>query len=222
MIVRWPGHIQPGTVVEDLVSSIDFAPTFLSVAGIVPSQHLQGQVFFGPRHKTRDYVYAARDRCDETVDRIRCVRSKRYKYIRNYYPERPYTQFNGYKRLQYPMLTVLQVLHKQGRLTPEQARFLAPTRPKEELYDLQEDPHELHNLAEDRKFRSVLRRHSRKLDEWIKTTEDQGEQPEDPNVIASWQQEMANSYRQQMEKRGLAPDISDEEYLQWWEKKLLG
>jgi uncharacterized sulfatase len=222
LIIRWPGHIQPGTVVEDLVSTVDFAPTFLQAAGIIPPKHLQGHDFLSPEKKTREYIFAARDRCDETLDRIRCVRSKRYKYIRNYYPERPYTQFNGYKRLQYPMLTVMQVLHKEGKLTPEQAQFMAPTRPKEELYDLQEDPHELHNRAENRKFRSVLRRHSRKLDEWIKETGDQGEQPEDPKVIAYWQEEMAKSYKQQMEKRGLAPDISDEEYLKWWEKKLLG
>jgi uncharacterized sulfatase len=222
MIVRWPGHIQPGTVVDDLISTIDFAPTFLRIAGIEPPKHLQGHDFLGPGKRTHEYIFAARDRCDGTVDRIRCVRSKRYKYIRNYCPDRPYTQFNAYKKLQYPVLTVMQVLHKQGKLTPEQAQFMAPTRPKEELYDLQNDPHELHNLADDRKLRGVLREHSRKLDAWIKTTRDQGEQPEDPKVVAYWQNDMARSYKEQMEKRGLSPDVSDEEYLKWWEKKLLG
>ena len=140
VIIRWPGHIQPGTVVDDFISAIDFAPTFLQAAGIVPPPHLQGHSFFGPGKKKQDYIFAARDRCDGTVDRIRCVRSKRYKYIRNYYPDRPYTQFNAYKKLQYPVLTLMQVLHKEGKLTPEQAQFMAPTRPKEELYDLQNDP----------------------------------------------------------------------------------
>ena len=222
VIIRWPGHIQPGTVVDDFVSTIDFAPTFLQAAGVVPPQHLQGHNFLGPGEKKQEYIFAARDRCDGTVDRIRCVRSKRYKYIRNYYPDRPYTQFNAYKKLQYPVLTLMQVLHKEGKLTPEQAQFMAPTRPQEELYDLQKDPHELHNLADDRKHRRLLREHSRKLDEWIKATGDQGEQPEDPKVVAYWQKDMAESYQKQMEKRGLSPDISDEEYLKWWEKKLLG
>jgi arylsulfatase A-like enzyme len=86
MIIRWPGHIEPGTVVEDLVSSLDFAPTFLSMVGIEPPEHLQGHVVVGPKKRTRKYIIAARDRCDVTVDRIRCVRSQRYKYIRNYYP----------------------------------------------------------------------------------------------------------------------------------------
>jgi len=220
MIVRWPGQIQPGTVVDDLVSSIDFAPTFLQAAGVLVPKHLQGRNFLGAEKK-HDCIFAARDRCDGTVDRIRCVRSKRYKYIRNYYPDRPYTQFNAYKKLQYPALTVLQVLHKEGKLTPAQARFMAATRPREELYDLQSDPHELHNLADNRKFRSVLREHSRKLDAWIKSTGDQGEVPEDPKAIAAAQNAMAESFRQRMEERGLSPNISDEEYLAWWEKKLL-
>ncbi len=222
MIVRWPGHIQPGTVVEDFISAIDFAPTFLAAAGIAPAPYLQGHNFFDQRGKKREYIFAARDRCDGTVDRIRCVRSQRYKYIRNYYPERPYTQFNAYKKLQYPMLTLMQVLHNQGKLTPQQEQFLAPSRPKEELYDLQQDPDELHNLADDRKLQKVLREHSRKLDEWIKSTKDQGEQAEDPQVVAYWQDDMTKSYMQEMSKRNLSPDISDEEYLKWWEKKLLG
>jgi N-sulfoglucosamine sulfohydrolase len=222
VLLRWPGHIEPGTVLDDLISAIDFAPTCLQAAGVTPPRHLQGRNFLDPKGKAPGYVFAARDRCDGTVDRIRCVRSKRYKYIRNYYPDRPYTQFNAYKKLQYPVLTLMQVLNQEGKLTPEQAQFMAPARPKEELYDLQNDPCELHNLAEDREFRNVLREHSRKLDAWIKSTGDQGEQPEDPNVVAYWQQDMAESYKKQMEKRGLSPDISDEEYLKWWEKKLLG
>jgi len=222
MIVRWPGHIEPGTVVDDLVSTIDFAPTFLSMAGVKPAEHLQGHVTFGPEKKTREYIFAARDRCDETVDRIRCVRSKRYKYIRNYYPERPYTQLNAYKKLQYPVLTLLQILHKQGKLTADQERFMASTRPPEELYDLQEDPHELRNLAGEPKLRKVLREHSRKLDQWVKATGDKGETAESPAVIAHWQAQMAEYWKQRMAKRELAPDISDEDYLKWWEEKLLG
>ena len=222
MMVRWPGHIEPGTVVDDLVSSVDFAPTFLSLAGIKPPKHLQGHPFLGPDRKTRACVFAARDRCDGTVDRIRCVRSRRYKYIRNYYPDRPYTQFNGYKKLQYPVLTLMQVLHKQGKLTPGQARFMAPTRPEEELYDLEQDPFEVRNLADDPEHNSVLKDHRVKLDEWIKATKDQGEKPEQAEEVTYWQEDMARSFEQRMKQRGLSADISDEDYLKWWEKKLFG
>jgi N-sulfoglucosamine sulfohydrolase len=222
MIIRWPGHIEPGTVVEDLVSSIDFAPTFLSMAGIEPPEYLQGYVILGPEKRTRKYILAARDRCDGTVDRIRCVRSQRYKYIRNYYPDQPYTQFNAYKKLQYPMLTLMQVLHKEGKLTEDQAKFMASSRPREELYDLQQDAHELHNLGDDPKSRRILHEHAAKLDEWIQATADKGETPEDPQAVAYWQDDMMKSYKEQMEKRGLSPEISDEDCLRWWEKKLLG
>jgi N-sulfoglucosamine sulfohydrolase len=222
MLVRWPGHIEAGTVVDDLVSTVDFAPTVLSSAGIDPPRHLQGHIIFGPGKVTRKYVLAARDRCDETVDRIRCVRSAQYKYIRNYYPDRPYAQSNAYKKLQYPVLTLMQVLNRQGKLTPEQAAFLAPTRPKEELYDLQQDPYELHNLAGDPKYKKTLKEHAKVLDEWIEATGDRGGTPEDPRVIAYWQDEMMKDYRQKMTARGLSPDISDEDYLNWWQQKLLG
>ncbi len=222
MIIRWPGHLEPGTVFEDLISSVDFAPTFLSMVGIEPPKHLQGHVVLGPEKQTRKYIIAARDRCDGTVDRIRCVRSQQYKYIRNYYPDQPYTQFNAYKKLQYPVLTVMQVLHTQGKLTPDQAKFMAASRPKEELYDLHTDPHELHNLAGEPKLRRILREHSAKLDEWIKATADKGETPEDPQVVAYWQDDMMKSYKQQMEERGLSPEVSDEDYLKWWEQRLLG
>jgi len=90
---------------------------------------LAGTRRFRAEKRTRKYIIAARDRCDGTVDRIRCVRSERYKYIRNYYPDQPYTQFNAYKKLQYPALTVMQVLHKQGKLTADQAGFMAANRP---------------------------------------------------------------------------------------------
>ena len=120
------------------------------------------------------------------------------------------------------MLTLMQVLHEQGKLTPAQTKFMATTRPKEELYDLQQDPHELRNLAEEGKPRGILKEHRAKLDEWIRATADKGETPEDPQAVAYWQDDMMTSYRQQMEKRGLAADISDEDYLKWWEQKLLG
>jgi N-sulfoglucosamine sulfohydrolase len=222
MTVRWPGHIEPGTVVDDLVSTVDFAPTFLSFAEIERPEHMEGHIILGREKVTRKYIIAARDRCDGTVDRIRCVRSNQYKYIRNYYPERPYTQFNAYKKLQYPMLTVMQVLNQQGKLTPEQATFMAPAKPKEELYDLQQDPYELHNLAEDPKLKKTLKEHANVLDDWIEATGDHGQTPEDPKVIAYWQEDMAKSYVEQMEKRGLSPKISDEDYLKWWQQKLLG
>jgi len=221
LIIRWPGHIKAGTTVNDLVSSIDFAPECLSLAGIEVPAHMQGKVFMGPDAKRREYVYAARDRCDGTVDRIRCVRTKRFKYIRNFMPDRPYTQFNGYKKNYYPVLTLMAVLHKRRQLIAEQAAFMATSRPKEELYDLQNDPYELHNLARNPEHQEILTKMREELNRWIKDTGDMGEISEAKDTVAHEQARMQKKHEATMKKRGLSARISDEDYLKWWEEKLL-
>jgi hypothetical protein len=128
----------------------------------------------------REFIVAARDRCDETVDRIRCVRTKQYKYIKNFMPERAYTQPNRYKENSYPILGELRELQKAGKLTAAQAAFMAQTRPVEELYDLEKDPHEVVNLAGDAGHAGVLKEMRGRLEEWIRTTGDKGQLPEEP------------------------------------------
>jgi len=221
LIIRWPGHIKPGTVIDDLVSAIDFGPTSLSLAGIELPSHLEGQVFLGPNAKKRQYIVAARDRCDETYDRIRCIRTKRLKYIRNFFPDHPYTQFNAYRQCQYPVWTLMKILYVEGKLTPEQAWFAAPTRAAEELYDLLNDPYELHNLAEELEYQANLKQLRATLDKWIKQTGDQGEISEDPKITAErFLARQAPSYKRVMERRGLSTDITPVDYLKYWEKQL--
>jgi len=220
MIIRWPGRINPGTVVDDLVSAIDFAPTFMKIAGIEPPDHLQGADFLGPDAKKREYIVAARDRCDETVDRIRCVRTKRFKYLRNYYPNRPYTQHNNYKEFRYPMLTLMKVLKKQGRLTEAQSRFMASVRPTEELYDLANDPYEIRNLAKDLKCKSILQDMRRKLQHWIEQTNDMGRIAEPQERIEAGRRRSEQRYNERMRKRGMPKDVSLTEYLQYWQNRL--
>ncbi len=220
LIVRWPGHIEQGTVRGDFVSTIDFAPTWMTLAGIDVPDYMQGQVFLGSGVPGRDCIFAARDRCDETDDRIRCVRTKRYKYIRNFFPERPYTYFNAYKKLQYPVLTLLEILNARGELTPEQARFMAPTRPAEELYDLQNDPHEVYNLADDAAHQKILKELRAKLDAWIVETGDKGEIPEDEELALNYDRTAKTNFAKNMRNRGIEPDMPPEEYLAWWERKL--
>ncbi len=218
MIIRWPGKIKGGTVNKDLVSLIDLAPTCLDAIGETPPEHLQGIDIFNRRQK-RDYVFAARDRCDGTIDRIRCVRDKQYKLIRNFYPERPYTQFNGYKKYRYPVLTLMQILHREGKLTPEQAHFMADTRPEYELYDLRNDPHELSNLADDADYADVRVRLENALNEWL-ATYDTATYPESAEQREYAIEKMQENFKIRMTEQGVSPDISDEDYLQWWEKQL--
>jgi len=197
LIIRWPGKIEPGSVRDELVSSIDLSATSLSVAGITPPDHMEGRVMIGPEAApSPEYVFAARDRCDETVDRIRAVRSKRYKYIRNFMPERPYMQLNRYKETSYPTWRLLQRLHKLGELTPAQQLFLAKQRPEEELYDLENDPDEVNNLAASPEHAEILTRMASVLTLWIEHTGDQGETPEDPAIAEYWDARMIEAYEE--------------------------
>ena len=135
----------------------------------------QGQVFLGPGAKERQYIFAARDRCDETVDRIRSVRDAHYKYIRNFMPDRPYTQPNAYKERAYPALAVMKRLHAQGKLTPAQELFMAARKPDEELYDLKNDPNEIHNLAALPEYKAVLQELRDALEKWMAECDDRAD-----------------------------------------------
>jgi uncharacterized sulfatase len=220
LIIRWPDHITPGTVVDDLVSAIDFAPTSLKLAGIEPPKYMQGQIFLGPETQKREFIIAARDRCDGTVDRIRCVRTRRFKYIRNYFPNRPYMQFNLYKRHSYPVWSLLQVLFVEGKLTPQQQLFLACTRPEEELYDLHTDPYEVNNLAGDPEHQKTLEELRSILDKWLQQTGDQGAIPEDPEIGVMAYKDVQKYYEPQQNKRGFPANASPTEYLKYWQKTL--
>lgn len=142
---------------DDLVCFLDLAPTVLSLAGVKRPAHLQGQVFLGPeRSADRQYIYAARDRMDETLDIIR-MHNKQFKYIRNYLPERTQSQDIAYMN-EMPTMKEWRRLAAAGKLVFPQTTFFAPTKPVEELYDTQTDPHEVHNLAALPEHKATLER----------------------------------------------------------------
>ncbi|MDW7694283.1 sulfatase [Flammeovirgaceae bacterium SG7u.111] len=220
LMIRFPDKAKAGTVEPNVTSNLDLAATALNLAGIAVPDYMQGKPFLGENAQPRKYVFSGRDRRDETVDRIRAVRSNQFKYIRNFYPEKPYTQFNFYKKHAYPVLTLMQVLHKRGELTPDQAKFMAETKPYEELYDIQNDPWELNNLAEDSAYAEKMVEMRAQLDIWLEES-DKGKYPEAPKEIEFAQQHAKEFFPIQMKnKRGLAADISDEEFLEYWEKVL--
>ncbi|HTU89748.1 MAG TPA: sulfatase [Gemmataceae bacterium] len=174
LIVRWPGHIEPATVRDDLVCFLDFAPTLLSIAGALVPKEMQGQVIVGPKKAPeRKYIFAARDRMDETFDRIRTVRGKHFQYIRNFHPELPYAQRIAYMELM-PTMKVWRKLHAEGKLNAVQDQFFAATKPREELYDVDADPDEVRNLTGDLKYKDKLAELRAALDRWMEETKDLG------------------------------------------------
>lgn len=169
--------IQPGRVVDDLVTLLDVSATTLALAGLDVPDYLDGQNLFGIEYKAARYVISARDRCDYTIDRIRSVRSDRYRYIRNYFPERPLMQ-PGYRDGR-PASMDMHRLYKANKLTEYQAEHWFGIRPKEELYAVERDPHQLDNLALKSEYQAVLLEHRTVLETWIKESNDQGQYPED-------------------------------------------
>lgn len=177
LIVCWPGVIEPGTVENRMVSFVDFAPTVLSMAGVAIPSEVQGLPFLGEAAaEPRQYVFAARDRMDETYDRIRAVRDQRYKYLRNYQPDKPYSQHIGYMD-QMPTMREWRRLHAEGKLVGPQRLFFQ-AKPVEELYDTASDPHEVRNLAQDPQHSDILGRLRGQLREWTSRFGDRGEEPE--------------------------------------------
>ena len=148
------------------------------------------------------------------------MRTKRYKYIRNFYPLRPYTNENQYKRRQYPVLTLMELMHERGELEPEQAQRMAPHRPTEELYDLKNDPDEVNNLADDPAHEETLKHLREQLDAWICETGDQGQVPEDPEVAMEWDRFFEKRWASYADKLGFDPREEKERYLEWWGEKM--
>jgi arylsulfatase A-like enzyme len=180
LIVRFPDGRSAGAVNNQLVSAIDLAPTMLGFAGIrPPAGAMQGQDVFGPSYQPRPHVFAARDRMDTSIDRMRAVRTDHYRYIRNYFPMIPYMQYNEYKEQNYPTWNLVKDWAKQGKLNREQALFAAAVKPIEELFDLQADPDEVRNLAGDPKHRDTLK-HLRGLVDGFVNENDKLVRCEDP------------------------------------------
>ena len=174
LLIRWPGKLPPRSLKDDLVSAIDFGPTVLSIAGVRPPEHMQGSAFLGDHAApARQYVYAARDRMDETYDIIRCVRDKRFKYIRNFKPGRPYAQ-HIITAERSELLQDWRRANKARELQGPQRAFFLPEKPPEELYDLASDPHEVDNLAGSPGLQPVLKRMRAAQQKWMEDTKDLG------------------------------------------------
>lgn len=178
-IVRWQGKIKPASVRDDLISFIDLAPTVLALAGVKIPAHFQGQIFLGAKAAgSRKAVFFHRDRMDEVPDTIRAMRDRRFKYIRNFHPEKPYAQVIPYAE-QIPMMQEWRRLNAEGQLKGAQKLFFQPTKPEEELYDTLADPHEINNLAALPQYQKRLKLMRESVLRWMKETGDTGLLPED-------------------------------------------
>jgi uncharacterized sulfatase len=170
----------PGSTQDRMVSFVDFGPTVLSLAGVQIPKHMQGLPFLGRQSEgvaPHKYIYGIRDRMDERYDMTRTVRGERFKYHRNYVPFVPHYPWLDYMDM-LDSSKELRRLNAAGALTGGHAFFMADGKPVEELYDLQNDPHELLNLADSREHRETLERMRRVHLDWVRRTMDTGLIPE--------------------------------------------
>ncbi|RXP62727.1 DUF229 domain-containing protein [Lutibacter sp. HS1-25] len=178
LIVAYFGEdsqIKQQTVREDLVSGIDIGTSSLALAGINIPKYMEGQNMFDSNFK-RDFIIATRDRCDFSIDRIRAVRTDKYKYIKNYMPNRSYTQ-PAYRDRRAEFVDIKKMFD-EGKLNDVQAKYWLPTKPEEELYDLENDPFEINNLAYDANYSSEINKLRTILNNWAETYGDKGSEPQ--------------------------------------------
>ena len=173
-VAHWPkGIIKPGTATQSLISSIDIAPTVLSLAGVAIPPTMQGlsfaSVLANPTATPRKYAFSEHNWHDYEAHG-RSVRSEGFLYIVN---ARPQLAWQGpADSVHSPSFQSLRAVRDAGKLTPPQADvFLAP-RPAAELYRTDADPLQLQNLADDPNYTSVKARLAKLMTEWTEATGD--------------------------------------------------
>jgi len=168
---------KPGSTVDRNISFVDLAPTLLSLAGVPKPDYMQGNAFLGDNTEPEpEYVHMTRGRMDERIDMSRAVRDKKYRYIRNYMPFRIYLQHLAYL-FNAASAQSWEDLFYEGKLNAVQSvPFL--TKPVEELYDTENDPWEVTNLAGDPAYKEVLERMREENYRWMAEIKDVGLIPE--------------------------------------------
>ena len=168
---------QPGSTVDRIVSFIDIPKTWLSLAAVAIPQVMQGKIFLGPHvEPPREFAPAYRGRMDERFDAARAIRDHRYLYIRNLMPYVPRGQYLAYL-WRAPAAGAWQEHHQSEKTDAVTGRFFRP-RPPEELYDTWEDPHAIHNLADDPHYEELLTKMRSRLRGWQLKHFDAGLLPE--------------------------------------------
>ncbi len=180
LVIKFPKRIKVKEKRNyNFLNFIDFAPTILSIVGLEIPKVYQGIAFLGSKKSKnkRNYSYSASDRFDEVTDRIRAVKTKKYKYIRNYDTNKPHALNNSY-RTQMALMRHLTALNESNLLSAEQKLWFNVPKNPEEFYDLENDPFELNNLIGEKKYSKEIENLRIQLDNWIDQINDPVNIPE--------------------------------------------
>ena len=217
LMIRWPkmDPAMANSVSDQLVSMIDLAPTVLALAGVDIPAHLPGRVLVGTRAAPAPpVVFAARDRMDIEYDMMRSARNSRFLYIRNFAPEQPYAGHIIYRNQSDIMQEWLRLQAERSLTTPA-ALWMRTSRPAEELYDTEADPHQIRNLADDTAHRQTLEHLRKAVTDWMARINDQGLINEAEMIQRMWpggvQPETAQPYivpRRELDAPSRRPSIA--------------
>jgi uncharacterized sulfatase len=180
LIVRFPKKYQhlapdkPGSVQDDLVCLMDMGPSVLKFAGIDTLDYMHGRALLSKGDaKKRDYVVSCRDRLDSRFEMVRSIRDERYRYQRNFFPHLPYKPHEDFE-FNAEVLQHWVKLARDGKLSGDKEMLTMRFKPVEELYDFENDPHMVNNVAGDPKCAKVLKLMRGRLHDWMLETRDLG------------------------------------------------
>ncbi len=178
MIVRWPGKVEAGVVTDAMVEYVDVTPTFVEIAGGKTPAGIDGESFVdvleGKTHEHKDYVYGIMTTRGiingSDAYAIRSIRGWKYKLIKNLNHESEFTnactKSSAFKSMEAKAATG----DKEAIRLVNAYKF----RPAIELYNIEEDPLEMNNLANNPEYAKIVKRLSVKLDEWMESQGDEG------------------------------------------------
>ncbi len=181
--MNMPKNFNPGTVSKQMLSTIDISATTLALAGVKIPEYFQGKVFLGKQSEPeRKYIFASLDRIGGVYFKTRAVRSTKYKYIKNFNNGLSILECSTeYRKARLPHYNTISILDNYNKLNEVQKTLVAPL-PLEELYDLENDPYEINNLAYKKEFQDVREKYETILTSWIKEIDDKGFYPDSPEI----------------------------------------
>ncbi|MDF1810572.1 MAG: sulfatase [Verrucomicrobiales bacterium] len=215
LIVRWPDGKNAGTVDERLISMIDFGPTIMESAGIEIPEQMHGKSFLSDDYSGRSRIYAAKDRTGEIRDRIRAVRSRDFKYIRNFVDDISYIPVNRYTLLAEATVSVIMTHPRREGGGDFVSSLTAGHRPPEEFYYLRTDPFEMNNLASDPEYAEMIADYRSDLDRWVEETNDHGVIVETEKSIAVYSRWL-DKYLGKIQREYGIKEVNGESMYKYW------
>lgn len=181
--IDMPNGFEKGKVSNQLLSSIDISATTLTLAGIEVPDYMEGNAFLNEQDEfTREFVFSSIDRIGGSYFKTRSVRSKKFKYIRNFNNGLSVLELTTeYGKAKLPDYCVVDILDNYNLLTDVQKTLVRPL-PREELYDVENDPFEINNLANDPEFLGIRIKMERILMDWIYNIDDKGLKPDSREI----------------------------------------